>query len=775
MDGQPAATPKRTSSDELACLVRAGVTPATLEKCQELESKVLEVLDVHGALRRGGRAILLQEILSSIASDQTRQAFTEREDVTRADAAKTASFQVAAAAELLQLIDKTISEQFVPFRCDQLGEAWPQLLDKDGNRGATSERQLRAALWIGSGSAKTGRRHQAELLEALETMIPGYLENNRDRFRALAVSYLEQRESTGAKTQMHSQPPSTILEPSYAAVEVGSQPVSPVVDPRLWRTIHDMADIIHRQWHEEQSRRKENDPFLLPVRWKNSPKQYAAHWATVRGVPENNEEIALDGVLDEVTKVFKSVPSKRLVILGQGGAGKTTLAIELLLKLLSSAHHSAGDPVPAIFNLASWDPVQQSLRDWITERITVDYQGLNTTIKRHRTFFTQLVYADHVLPVLDGFDEIDPDLRTSAIQALNVYTGTMVMTSRAQEYYDAIDAGDVILSRAAVIVLEDLTLHEISHYLPLATRPLPDETPSRTKWDPVLNHIRSAPDDAHSATLLEVFATPLMLSLARRIYSDTPADPIELLDSTRFPNTATLSDHLFDQFVQVTYDQLPQDRSAKRYGAWRADEAQYRLACFAMYLHSLGVRDLSCFSSEMKKTRSIQAPFPWSVTKLSQRIYRQLVLSKIERDRLKKAYFPRPSKKFLEDAYRRGVLRRSGDNYEFRHVLLQHRLAYKALIGDKKIGKHEFVHDVTRHLAIELFRRGRFAEAENLLRVRLELLCNPPWRRGKLFKRRPAEWSIEYTDIMVIWNMSVVGGGSSGGWVLLPRSARKYL
>jgi len=194
-----------------------------------------------------------------------------------------------------------------------------------------------------------------------------------------------------------------------------------------------------------------------------------------------------------------------------------------------------------------------------------------------------------------------------------------------------------------------------------------------------------------------------------------------------------------------------------------------------MYLHSLGVYDLSSMSSGMKKTRSIQVPFPWSLTKLFKRIYRQLALSKIERERLEKAYFPRPSKKFLEDAYRRGVLRRSGDNYEFRHTLLQHRLAYKALIGDRKIGKHKFVDDVTRHVAIELFRRGRFAEAENLLKVRMELLLNPPWRRGKLFKRHPAEWSIEYTDIAVRWNMSVVGGGSSSGWVLLPRSARRYL
>jgi len=776
MDNQ-AATPNRTALDDLLYLVE-GRGEKQIGNCLSLARKVCETLNIDTDGTSSQREAILQRLMSDVADHLRDQAHAIPRPVV--EPANNTAFQAAAAAELLGRAGDDDAD-FLRLRddyCRHVERTWNDLSNDSENRSAGRMRRLRAGVWIAK-SGRTAYEQRTALLKAFEAAIATYLitadEKVREELRAIALSHPKPSSSPEARVSLRAQAVSPTSDSPHTIIDYASSQDQPTLDPQLRRATHNLAESVRHQWHEEQGRRKENDPFLLPIRWKNSPKQYAAHWATVRGVPENNEEIALDGTLDEVVKVFESVPSKRLVVLGQGGAGKTTLGIELLLKLLSSAHCSSGDSVPVIFNLASWDPVQQSLRDWITERIIGDYQDLSTTIKRHRTSSAQLVYADHVLPILDGFDEINPDLRTAAIQALNVYAGKMVMTSRVQEYYDAIDAGDVILSRAAVIVLEDLTLHEISHYLPLTTRPLPDGIPSRTKWDPVLNHMRSAPDDAHSATLLEVFATPLMVSLARRIYSDTPADPIELLDSDRFPIAATMSDYLFDQFIQVTYDQLPQDHSTKRYGAWRADEAQYRLACFAMYLHSLGVRDLSCFSSEMKKTRSIQAPFPWSVTKLSQRIYRQLVLSKIERDRLKKAYFPRPSKKFLEDAYRRGVLRRSGDNYEFRHVLLQHRLAYKALIGHKKIGKHEFVHDVTRHLAIELFRRGRFAEAENLLRVRLELLCNPPWRRGKLFKRRPAEWSIEYTDIMVIWNMSVVGGGSSGGWVLLPRSARRYL
>jgi len=549
-------------------------------------------------------------------------------------------------------------------------------------------------------------------------------------------------------------------------------PVFDAIDPELRRVINELAGVVRRQWQDERSRRKEHDPFLLPIRWKNSPRQYAAHWATIRSAPENNQEIALDGTVDEIAKTFKSVPSQRLVVLGQGGAGKTTLAIELLLKLLDSTERLPNDPMPVIFNLASWNPTQQSLRDWIAERLIADYQGLDTITERYGEFSTRLVCTDHILPILDGFDEIDPDLHTSAIQALNAYAGKMVMTSRAQEYYDAIDAGDVVLSRAAVIGLEDLTLNEISRYLPFTARPLPDASENQTKWDPVLKHMRSNSGDAQSAALLEVFATPLMVSLARRIYSDTAADPKELLDRTRFSSVTALSDYLLDQFIHVTYNHLPQERNTKQCGAWRADKARYRLACFAMYLHSLGVRGLSQFSGAMKKTRSIKVPLPWSMTKLSQRVYRRLALLKIENERLDRAHFSLPSKKFLEDACRRGILRRSGINYEFRHVLLQDRLAYKALMGDRRIGKRDFEYDVTTNLIVVLFRRGRFAEAENLLRTRMELLLNPPWRRGRLFKRLPAELSIDYSDGRIAWKMNVVGGGRSTCFFLVPRSAR---
>ncbi|MGH8544746.1 MAG: hypothetical protein ACREX3_14195, partial [Gammaproteobacteria bacterium] len=165
-------------------------------------------------------------------------------------------------------------------------------------------------------------------------------------------------------------------------------------------------------------------------------------------------------------------------------------------------------------------------------------------------------------------------------------------------------------------------------------------------------------------------------------------------------------------------------------------------------------------------------PFPWSMTDFSQRIYRRLALLKIENDRLDRAYFSLPSKKFLEDARRRGVLRRSGTVYEFRHVMLQDRLAYKVLMGDRRIGKRDFEYDVTTNLIVVLFRRGRLAEAENLLKARLGLLLNPPWRRGRLFKRLPAELSIEYTDGRIAWKMNVVGGGRSTCSVLVPRSAR---
>jgi hypothetical protein len=165
-----------------------------------------------------------------------------------------------------------------------------------------------------------------------------------------------------------------------------------------------------------------------------------------------------------------------------------------------------------------------------------------------------LLDAGLVLPVLDGFDEMAPGLRAPAVLALNRAVAWFLMTSRVQEYADAVASTDVVTA-AACVELAPLGLSDVADYLPRSTRP---GASASTVWEPVLQHLHDSPSTPAAVNLTAVLSTPLMLSLARTIYSDTiDHDPLELLDSKRYADVPALEDHLLSTFVPVAYGDTP--------------------------------------------------------------------------------------------------------------------------------------------------------------------------------------------------------------------------
>ncbi|MFE2077700.1 helix-turn-helix transcriptional regulator [Streptomyces misionensis] len=70
-------------------------------------------------------------------------------------------------------------------------------------------------------------------------------------------------------------------------------------------------------------------------------------------------------------------------------------------------------------------------------------------------------------------------------------------------------------------------------------------------WQPVLRNVREPSPDGSPAPLATVLSTPLMVALARTVYSDTPDhDPAELLD---IPGKQELAEHLLDNFLPTVY------------------------------------------------------------------------------------------------------------------------------------------------------------------------------------------------------------------------------
>ena len=130
-------------------------------------------------------------------------------------------------------------------------------------------------------------------------------------------------------------------------------------DTARHRVADELAVAVKDQWQAEEGRRRVMDPVPLPIRWTVADSALSDDAANI--FRSAGETPGLDGTLGEEVAVFARIPSRRLVVIGQPGAGKTVFTIRLTLNLL--AGRQLGDPVPVIFGLHTWNPREQSCRN----------------------------------------------------------------------------------------------------------------------------------------------------------------------------------------------------------------------------------------------------------------------------------------------------------------------------------------------------------------------------------------------------------------------------
>ncbi|MFI7414581.1 helix-turn-helix domain-containing protein [Streptomyces sp. NPDC049627] len=340
------------------------------------------------------------------------------------------------------------------------------------------------------------------------------------------------------------------------------EPQSP--DP-LTDAAEQLAKAVAARWQREEEQRQIQDPYPLPVRWRLADEELIDHWANIRRLPPGatNDPLDLGGRLEHIAKLYRDIPSGRLVVLGRSGSGKTILTLRFVLDHLRT--RAPEEPVPVIFSIGAWNPTTLTLRDWLTEQLMRDHPGTAARSPGRASLAAALVDSGRVLPVLDGFDEIADGLRRPALEALNATTLPLLLTSRPGEYAAAVDETDVLTAAAAVEVT-DLTLDDLAAYLPRTTRKPNPANPAEGAWDPVLRTLRQlllqqqSASDRPAPPLATVLTTPLMVSLARTIYSDTPDHtPADLLDSERFGTPEQLEDHLLDNFLPTVYRHRPRN------------------------------------------------------------------------------------------------------------------------------------------------------------------------------------------------------------------------
>lgn len=243
--------------------------------------------------------------------------------------------------------------------------------------------------------------------------------------------------------------------------------------------------------------------------------------------------------LPDIVTYYRDTQPLRLVVTGAAGAGKTVLALELLLALI--AGRADDGPVPVRISLSRWDSERQSLPNLLEQHLVDAYDwpaDLAATLVRHGL----------VLPVLDGLDEMDatapdgsPDPAapgaTAVVHALNAYqrgrdAGPLILTCRTH-HYDALTPHTQVLD-AARISIAPVDTADARNYL--NGRAL-----DAARWRPLTDRLDADP----SGPLATVLSTPWRLCLTATVYHQG-GDPGELCS---LPDPDALDRYLLARYI----------------------------------------------------------------------------------------------------------------------------------------------------------------------------------------------------------------------------------
>lgn len=262
---------------------------------------------------------------------------------------------------------------------------------------------------------------------------------------------------------------------------------------------------------------------LLDLGIKPDPEAVTQYPWTIK--KESTDETLPAGT--SMLEIFDSIGMGRsLLILGAPGSGKTTMLLELARGLIARAREDVTQPIPMVFNLASWTE-KLTLADWLA-------QELNNLYSVPRKTAPDWVKGNKLLLLLDGLDEVRQDSRAKCVEAINAFRKehgltSLAVCSRSQDYADL----NAKLSFEGAIEVQPLTQGQIAEFFNRFGEEMAGITQALEK----------------DSELREMAETPLFLSIMMMAYRDNQV--VEILVSG---DEKARRKHLFDNYIQRMFE-----------------------------------------------------------------------------------------------------------------------------------------------------------------------------------------------------------------------------
>jgi hypothetical protein len=327
-----------------------------------------------------------------------------------------------------------------------------------------------------------------------------------------------------------------------------------------------LATVDRTQWSKAAEERLLTGVDPIRVTWGRpslpiaGPLRAAAESSRFRPLPGlavTGQTELESGQIADLHAVYGGLRSGRLIITGPAGSGKTGAAVLLLLAALRHrervpARKRPEVPVPVLLTAQDWNPHSQPLADWLTRKLQDTYPLFAGTAGAATA--AALLASGRITVILDGLDDVSPELRSVAVQALSEQASfRLVLLSRPSEMATAARQG--ILHGAAAIELRPVAPADAASYLERVQL-----DPAPAGWGELVRRIRECPGSPISAVL----DNPLALTLIRDTYraGDSVKELLEFCDSTLDgmpvgPAAEAIIGHLVDRVLPAVYTPVP--------------------------------------------------------------------------------------------------------------------------------------------------------------------------------------------------------------------------